>query len=631
MAHTLVKDKKVVFKPGHSAVPAYPGQPWMPAYYSTEYMRQCAWKPTTVFSGNAVGYGWVKIPADPVTGTKEHYEQVLVDAYGNPASGSVTTTYIQVCETKEYQVYHAEQPYIAPRSEVAATASETILDLNLGWNAGARSVGFLGGGGKADFKMLPSVIGAVVGLNDAGVDAGYINIEHAWYFSHGIARIFELGAAVFYSGPYVLGDKFTVKRVNGRAKYYKNDVLEYESVALISTAMFLDASLYAGDDSVYDPELTDLGYSDVTMSPMVGLGYGAGATHHSFSNASMLPMTISTRVASRGNASMLPLVGLAADRVYGQSAGVFEPMTVFAQGGMPVPDFAIANVAMLYLTAGTSHGLTGTIGGSSGSMAPMDGLGSEGVYGESVISMLPMVGVGYAYEGNNNASMLTSFGAFGSLSAPIERLVVMTSDMTMATFVEVSRLVDAEMQSSFSMATEMEFVAALRAVMNTLVMMSFGVPTFDSVSQAWVVNANTGASSRYEDFPFTSYGKIGGRYYGCLSDGIYLLEGETDASLPIRASVDFGNNSYGTSRLKGCPSAYLGVSSSGGMFLKVVANDREYLYKARSYSDDFKTHRVDLGRGLRANYLRFELYNSDGCDFELDSVEFLIVPQSRRI
>ena len=44
-----------------------------------------------------------------------------------------------------------------------------------------------------------------------------------------------------------------------------------------------------------------------------------------------------------------------------------------------------------------------------------------------------------------------------------------------------------------------------------------------------------------------------------------------------------------------------------------------------------KTQRYDLGKGLKANYYEFELFNQNGCDFELDSVEFLALPSGRRI
>ena len=43
------------------------------------------------------------------------------------------------------------------------------------------------------------------------------------------------------------------------------------------------------------------------------------------------------------------------------------------------------------------------------------------------------------------------------------------------------------------------------------------------------------------------------------------------------------------------------------------------------------TQRVDTGLGLKANYFTFELFNNNGCDFNLDSVEFKSVTLKRRI
>ena len=637
MAHALKKDKKVTFLPGHPSVPAYPGQPWLPARTASESRQVCVWKETTVFSGNAVGYAWKLIPADPNTGSAARYVYVLVDASGNVATGGSRTEYIYSCTYQTVIVQYPGQPYIPPRAEIAGVASQTLVDLNLGWNAGARSVGFLKGPGKVEFKVPQTVVGAVVGINDAGVDPGYTNIENAWYFTNGLARVFELGVSKFYSGPYVTGDRFAVKRVNGIVSYWKNDALVYTSVALNTAEVFLDASLYAGDDSVYDPEITELMFGGGEMAPLYGSSNHAGYPQEGRSYGSLRPLTGQSYPASRSAASLAPFIGLSSDRIYGQSVVSLQPLEVESIGGMMMPSFSIANTAILYLTGGGT-GLTGEIGGSNSSLPAFDGLSSGDdslitlrSYGEAVVSLQPMIGVGYAYEGNTNATMMTIAGAFGDMTAPIERFVVMNSDLTMATYITVTKQVDGTLSSNFSMLTNMDMQATLEAVMTSLVMMSFGVPVFDDVNQSWVVNANTGASSRYEDFPFNSFGKIGKSYYGCKSDGLYLLEGSADGAAPIRASVNFGNSNFGTSLLKGCTNAYLGLSSTGNMYLKVAVDDKEYIYSTRASSEAMKAQRVDIGRGIRANYLQFEIYNNDGCDFELDSVEFLVVPLSRRI
>lgn len=150
-------------------------------------------------------------------------------------------------------------------------------------------------------------------------------------------------------------------------------------------------------------------------------------------------------------------------------------------------------------------------------------------------------------------------------------------------------------------------------------------------ADVWAMNTETGGFTRYEGFDFNSYAKIGGAYFGCKEDGIYQLDGQTDVGAPIRSMVSFGKQDFGSSALKRITNAYVGVSGEGRLFLKVMGEGQEYTYAARSYDEALQVQRFDTGKGLRVNWLEFELYNADGEDFELASVEFAVVPTSRRI
>lgn len=146
------------------------------------------------------------------------------------------------------------------------------------------------------------------------------------------------------------------------------------------------------------------------------------------------------------------------------------------------------------------------------------------------------------------------------------------------------------------------------------------------------ISLEGGGTTRYEGFDFNSYAKIGAGYFGCRPDGIYQLDGDTDAGDPIRAMVRFGKQAFGTSALKRITHAYVGVSGRGRLVLKVIAEGEEYLYVARSYDEELRVQRFDLGKGLRANWLAFELHSPDGEDFDdMASVEFAVVPLNRRI
>lgn len=147
---------------------------------------------------------------------------------------------------------------------------------------------------------------------------------------------------------------------------------------------------------------------------------------------------------------------------------------------------------------------------------------------------------------------------------------------------------------------------------------------------AWVVNAESSASTRYDTYGFNSFARIGGKHYGARQDGVYLLEGTSDAGDPITSGVSFGKQDFGTQALKHMDAVYAGVSSTGTLFLKVGDGKNSYTYKARRKDDHMRTQRFDIGRGLRANYFDLQL-TSDADAFELDSVTFHVLPSSRRI
>lgn len=147
---------------------------------------------------------------------------------------------------------------------------------------------------------------------------------------------------------------------------------------------------------------------------------------------------------------------------------------------------------------------------------------------------------------------------------------------------------------------------------------------------AWVVNAESSASTRYDTYGFNSFARIGGKHYGARQDGVYLLEGTSDAGDPITSGVSFGKQDFGTQALKHMDAVYAGVSSTGTLFLKVGDGKNSYTYKARRKDDHMRTQRFDIGRGLRANYFDLQL-TSTADAFELDSVTFHVLPSSRRI
>lgn len=147
----------------------------------------------------------------------------------------------------------------------------------------------------------------------------------------------------------------------------------------------------------------------------------------------------------------------------------------------------------------------------------------------------------------------------------------------------------------------------------------------------WVINPNLAASTAAEGLNFLSMARHKAQYYGLKADGLYRLGGDTDAGADINAFVSLAQSDFGTPKQKRIPYAYIGAASDGRMLLRVLVNGQSYTYGTKNPSRDMAEQRVDIGKGLRGNYWRFELLNQNGEDFEIDKVKFLPVVLERRI
>lgn len=148
------------------------------------------------------------------------------------------------------------------------------------------------------------------------------------------------------------------------------------------------------------------------------------------------------------------------------------------------------------------------------------------------------------------------------------------------------------------------------------------------VSCGWCVNTETKAATEYTGFDFTSI-SCG---YGTRSDGIYAIDapGETDSVIGL------GRLDFGSEALKRLPYVYLGMASESPMELTVAyvddtGADMEFTYETRGSGTTIKMQRIDLGRGIRANWLDLTLRNTYGADFTLASVSFTPTASTRRI
>jgi hypothetical protein len=145
----------------------------------------------------------------------------------------------------------------------------------------------------------------------------------------------------------------------------------------------------------------------------------------------------------------------------------------------------------------------------------------------------------------------------------------------------------------------------------------------------WALNTNTAAVTEYSGYDFNSFAKLGRHYVGASNEGIFSLDGDTDDGTDIISRIKSGFAQFSGSKFTSFKAAYLGVRGEGDFILRVVDGEgKSYDYAVSTRNT--RSTKVHMGKGLRARYFSFELI-STGQDFDLDTVEFIPIAETRRV
>lgn len=154
---------------------------------------------------------------------------------------------------------------------------------------------------------------------------------------------------------------------------------------------------------------------------------------------------------------------------------------------------------------------------------------------------------------------------------------------------------------------------------------------------AYVINTESKGLTEYSGYPFNSFAKMGGRYYGMTPEGIRELEGADDAGSPIAARLRLAMTSLGTGNMKRMIAAYLGYTSTGELRLKTITVGVDGQRQANHYrlhaqnADNPREARIKIGQGLRSVYWGFEIESIDGAAFMLDVLDLHPIVVEQRI
>jgi hypothetical protein len=178
--------------------------------------------------------------------------------------------------------------------------------------------------------------------------------------------------------------------------------------------------------------------------------------------------------------------------------------------------------------------------------------------------------------------------------------------------------------------------ASATAIFNINVMESMlGGTSFiisGNVYEAFSINSNTGAHSRYDGYNFNSFAKFDGKFWGCGRDGLYVLDGSDDEGEKISAYLSTGLIDLGNGFQTRISNAYAVIRNDGPMEFRLVGDDGQmYSYRMTNENERLGASRVKVGKGVKSALWQFELANVDGSDFDVANLRIIPMVLSRRI
>lgn len=158
------------------------------------------------------------------------------------------------------------------------------------------------------------------------------------------------------------------------------------------------------------------------------------------------------------------------------------------------------------------------------------------------------------------------------------------------------------------------------------------VPSERSMGQAWTANADTWAMSRYAPYTFEALAVIDGVAYGMAADGVYALNGDSEA---ISGSIQTGKLDIGRGGLVHPLGAYLEYELNGTAQMDVTTTQsgqaETYTYDLPAESAGELTNgRFVFGRGLRGRHFSFAL-RITGTHGYINDLSVNTAPTKRRV
>jgi len=141
-------------------------------------------------------------------------------------------------------------------------------------------------------------------------------------------------------------------------------------------------------------------------------------------------------------------------------------------------------------------------------------------------------------------------------------------------------------------------------------------------------NTSNLAVTQVRNFPFDELLMVGEDACGVNEEGIYHLHtGQTDDGTDIASKIVFGPTDFGSPNPKRVRIIEIGCRCSGTLSVTVSDEEgRRFTKTGASNTHLFIPEEIVItgDRNVRGRYLTFTIENTDGCNFELLSVNVIL-------
>jgi hypothetical protein len=143
---------------------------------------------------------------------------------------------------------------------------------------------------------------------------------------------------------------------------------------------------------------------------------------------------------------------------------------------------------------------------------------------------------------------------------------------------------------------------------------------------AWVLNLNTGAVSKFDNYNFNS---LSGNL-GANENGIFTLTGTSDNGTAIAGFIETGKKAFNKDGLCRVTDAYIGMKG-GALKLTLTTENTGAIPYTTGVTTQLKTEKLNLARGAKGKYWTAKIENVAGSQAQIDEMTLLVEPIARRI